>query len=264
MSVAVDVESVRRTFAVRGGQVVALSNVDLSIKPGEFVSLIGPSGCGKSTLLKLISGLLPTSAGTIQIGEKAVEGPFHDLGIAFQESVLLDWKTIRENVLLQARTRKMNMEQAKRDADELLEMAHLTDFADRYPHELSGGMKQRAALCRALLHHPPLLLMDEPFGALDALTREEMANEVQDLWMRYKPTVVCVTHSISEAVLLSDRVVVMSPRPARIVGEIVVDLPRPRRLTDLSGDQTFIEATTRIRELLGLTESGTTTMNGEL
>lgn len=252
VSVTIDIEKVSRVFHTKDKTIEAVREVNLTISPGEFVSIIGPSGCGKSTLLRLVSGLIPVTSGEIRIGDIPVHAPYTDLGIAFQEPVLFDWKTIRENVTLQASVRGLDPVWAYQRANELLTMAGLLEFADRKPYELSGGMRQRASLCRALLHHPQLLLMDEPFGALDALTREDMASEVQDLWMQEKPTVICVTHSISEAVLLSDRVIVMSARPSRIVADISVKLRRPRNLVDVSRDDEFVDITSRIRELLGV------------
>lgn len=252
MSVPISVRGASRTFSSRHGTVVALSEVNLEIPAGQFVSLIGPSGCGKSTLLKLVSGLLPASGGVVEVDGQPVRQPYTNVGIAFQEPVLFDWKTVRNNVLLQADVRGIDRSQAGPRAEKLLAMAGLEDFADRRPYELSGGMRQRASLCRALLHGPGLLLMDEPFGALDALTREEMAGEVQRLWMEDRPTVVCVTHSIPEAVLLSDRVIVMSARPARIIADIQVDLPRPRVLSDIVSLPGFTEPTRQLRQMLGV------------
>ena len=225
------IEGVSKVFVGRNATVQALSLVDLTITNGEFVSVIGPSGCGKSTLLMLVSGLIPATTGTIHIGGKRIEGPTSDLGIVFQQDVLLEWRTALENVVLQAQIRKQDLIEARERARQLLAMVGLESFASAYPHELSGGMRQRVAICRALLHDPPLLLMDEPFGALDALTRDQLNSDLLRIWSDRRMTVLFVTHSIPEAVFLSDRVVVMSPRPGRIEKIISIELPRPRRLS---------------------------------
>ena len=208
----------------------ALDRVSLEVRGGEFLAVVGPSGCGKSTLLRLIAGLLSPVSGEIFLKKKAVRGPQTDLGIVFQSPVLLEWRTVLDNVLLQLELRGMDPGPYRGRAHDLLEQVGLGEFAERYPRELSGGMKQRAAIVRALIHDPPLLLMDEPFGALDALTREQMRIDLEALWATTRKTVVFITHSIDEAVLLADRVLVMSPRPGRIEREIPVALPRPRGL----------------------------------
>ena len=195
---------------------------------GEFVALVGPSGCGKSTLLKLVSGLIPPSGGVIRVNRQPVRGPTASIGIVFQNPLLMAWRSTLRNVLLQIEIRGLPVADYRATAQELIELVGLEGFEDAYPHQLSGGMQQRVGLCRALIHDPDLLLMDEPFGALDALTREQMNAELQRIWMDRRKTVLFITHSISEAVYLADRVLVMSPRPGRIVGEINVDLPRPR------------------------------------
>ena len=208
----------------------ALDRIDLRVDLGEFVAVVGPSGCGKSTLLRLIAGLIPPSAGRITIDGRIVAGPETQLGIVFQKPILLEWRTVLGNVLLQAEMRRLDVSAYLERARRLLAAVGLEDFEDRYPHELSGGMQQRAAIVRALIHDPSLLLMDEPFGALDALTREQMRIDLEELWLSTQKTVIFITHSIDEAVLLSDRVLVMSPRPGRIEKIIDVDLPRPRGL----------------------------------
>jgi NitT/TauT family transport system ATP-binding protein len=208
----------------------ALDGIDLTIGAGEFVAIVGPSGCGKSTLLRIVAGLIRPSAGTVTIGDARVGGPHTALGIVFQGPVLLEWRTVLDNVLLQVEMRALPVKRYVDRAKALLAQVGLGEFEDRLPHELSGGMQQRASIVRALIHDPPLLLMDEPFGALDALTREQMRLDLEALWLSSRKTVIFITHSIDEAVLLADRVVVMSPRPGRIERVIDVALPRPRGL----------------------------------
>jgi NitT/TauT family transport system ATP-binding protein len=226
----------------------ALDGVDLTIRAGEFVAIVGPSGCGKSTLMRLVSGLLPPSEGQVTIGGHVVSGPQTDLGIVFQKPILLDWRTVLDNVLLQTEMRSMGKAEHVDRARSLLAAVGLTDFEERYPHELSGGMQQRVAIVRALIHNPPLLLMDEPFGALDALTREQMRIDLEELWLAGKKTVLFITHSIDEAVLLADRVVVMSPRPGSVEQIIDIELERPRGLNarKLAAFDDAVEAITGI------------------
>ncbi len=219
---------VEKTFR-RNTQVThALDGVDLDIADGEFLAIVGPSGCGKSTLLRIVAGLLPPSSGDVRVMDKAVEGPVTDLGIVFQSPVLLDWRSVIGNVLVQLELRHQDPSRYRDRARSLLDAVGLAEFEDRYPFELSGGMRQRTAIVRALIHDPPLLLMDEPFGALDALTREQMRIDLEQLWLQRRKTVMFITHSIDEAVLLADRVLVMSPRPGTIDRLIEIDLPRPR------------------------------------
>ena len=219
-----------KVYAGMEGPVAALEAVSLDVAEGEFVAILGPSGCGKSTLLLMVAGLLPPSAGTVRLAGRAVTRPQTEIGIVFQTPVLLDWRTVLRNVLLQVESRGLDVAAYRPKARELLRSVGLDGFEDRYPFELSGGMRQRAAICRALIHDPPLLLMDEPLGALDALTREQMRVDIERLWLARRKTVLFITHSITEAVLLSDRVVVMSPRPGRIDGVFEIGLPRPRHL----------------------------------
>ncbi len=214
----------------RFGPVQALSPMDLVVEDGGFIAIVGPSGCGKSTLMRLVAGLLPASEGAITAGGRRVAGPVTELGIVFQQPVLLEWRTALENVLFQVEMRGMPASAHRERAMELLDQVGLADFAGSYPHQLSGGMRQRVAIARALVHDPGLLLMDEPFGALDALTREQMRIDLEQLWLRRRMTVLFVTHSVDEAVLLADRVVVMSPRPGRVDRVIDVALPRARGL----------------------------------
>ncbi|MFD9497781.1 ABC transporter ATP-binding protein [Streptomyces sp. NPDC060035] len=248
---AVGLTDVSVRFRGRDRDVTAVQGVSLDVKPGEFVAIVGPSGCGKSTLLKLVAGLLSPSAGDVRVGGEQVKGPRHDIGYVFQRAALLEWRSARRNILLQAEIRKMVPAEARARADALIRMTGLSGFEDAYPHELSGGMQQRVALCRALLHEPPVLLMDEPFGALDALTREQMNMELNRIWRETGTTVLLVTHSISEAVYLADRVVVMSPRPGTITEIIEVGLPAERAYSETLGRPEFHAAATHIRDLLG-------------
>ena len=227
-SSAISIQNASKVYPGKTGEVVALQAFDLAISSGEFVAIVGPSGCGKSTLLRLVAGLVPASSGSIAVFGKAVRGPLHDVGIVFQQPILLDWRDVLGNVLFQIDMRGLDVNAYKPRALELLRQVGLADFADKRPYELSGGMKQRAAIARALVHEPPLLMMDEPFGALDALTREQMRLDLERLWMETRKTVIFITHSIDEAVLLADRVIVMSPRPGRIERVIDIDIPRPR------------------------------------
>lgn len=248
---AVQLADVAVRFRSKKRDVSALSEVSLDVAPGEFVAIVGPSGCGKSTLLKLVAGLLTASSGEVRLGGERVTGPRHDIGYVFQRAALLEWRSALRNILLQAEIRRMPSARARGRADELIRMTGLTGFEDAYPHELSGGMQQRVALCRALLHEPPVLLMDEPFGALDALTREQMNTELNRIWRSTGTTVLLVTHSISEAVYLADRVVVMSPRPGTVTEIIEVGLPAERDYAETLGRPEFRAATARIRDLLG-------------
>jgi len=226
----ISINGISKTFKGRTGEVQALQDINLDIRRGEFVSVLGPSGCGKSTLLMLVSGLIPSSRGKIRVGDKTIDRPNSDVGIVFQQDVLLGWRSALQNVMMQAEIRKTDLNAARERARQLLKMVSLQDFESAYPKELSGGMRQRVSICRALLHKPPLLLMDEPFGALDAMTRDQLQLDLMRLCADNEMTVFFITHSITEAVFLSDRVVVMSPRPGRIERIIDIDLPRPRRL----------------------------------
>src|ERR1700674_358878 len=229
-SMFISVEQVSKRYKSRSGEVAALDPISFGISSHEFVSIVGPSGCGKTTLLMIMSGLLSQTTGSVRIGGRIVRGPYTDLGIVFQHDALLDWRNAKQNVMIQAEIRGLDRAAFEPRARELLAMVGLAGFETIYPHELSGGMRQRVAICRALLHDPPILLMDEPFGALDALSREQLNIDLLRLWQEMRMTVLFVTHSIPEAIFLSDRVIVMSPRPGRIEADILIDLPRPRRL----------------------------------
>ena len=226
----VDVAGVGKTYRRAGRETHALESIDLAIRSGEFLAIVGPSGCGKSTLLRIVAGLVGASRGDVRVEGARVDRPQTNLGIVFQSPVLLDWRTALDNVLVQVELRSLDPKAYRDNALRLLDQIGLKDFADRYPYELSGGMRQRVAIARALIHDAPLLLMDEPFGALDALTREQMRLDLEALWLATHKTVMFITHSIDEAVLLSDRVVVMSPRPGRVETILAIDLPRPRGL----------------------------------
>ena len=239
-------QNVSLVYQTRRGTITALEDLDLSIGQGEFFSLIGPSGCGKSSLLKVAAGLLPQTSGSMTLSGSPVSGPRREVGVVFQRPTLFPWKSVLQNVLLPAETLQLDMTAARARADELLKLVGLDEFADNYPNELSGGMQQRVGIARALIHDPTVLLMDEPFAALDALTREHMMMELQDIWMTTGKSVLFITHSIPEAVFLSDRVAVMSPRPGRIIREHAVGLDRPRDLATMA-DQTFNEVCNELR-----------------
>lgn len=217
-------------FDDRSVPLCVLNNINFCAGTGSFVSIVGTSGCGKTTLLKIAAGLIGPTAGQVRIQNQEVRGPMQEVGFVFQSAVLLRWRTILENIVLQAEVRKLDLKKYTEHAKELLDLVGLSGFEDKYPHQLSGGMQQRASICRALVHEPPLLLMDEPFGALDAMTREAMHIELQDIWRKTGKTVLFVTHSIPEAVFLSDRVVVLSSRPGEIHEIVEIDLPRPRQI----------------------------------
>jgi NitT/TauT family transport system ATP-binding protein len=250
-------DKVSVTFGPRSGGVKALAEVSLDIREGEFIALVGPSGCGKSTILKLVSGLIGPTAGTLTVdGSPLVRGEL-GVGIAFQNPTLLPWLTIERNVMLplkivepfRSQYRAKRRTEFRDRAHELLAQVGLEGFAQRYPWQLSGGMLQRASLCRALIHGPQLLLLDEPFGALDQFTREELWGVMQDLWMLRRPTVLFVTHDLREAAYLASRICVMSARPGRIVADKEVDFPRPRTIA-VTYDQAFTALNQRLRALI--------------
>ena len=226
----ITVRGMRKTYGRGPGAFTALNDVDLEIQPGEFVSILGPSGCGKSTLLKCIGGLEKPSSGTVTMNGHPVDLPPEEAGFVFQRDVLLDWRNVLDNVLLPVEIRRLRRADWAQRARDLLVTLGLDDVAERYPWELSGGMRQRVSICRGLLLDPPLLLMDEPFGALDAITRDELNLELSRIWARSGKTILFITHSISEAVFLSSRVVVMNKNPGRIVDVLEIDLPRKRSL----------------------------------
>jgi NitT/TauT family transport system ATP-binding protein len=232
----------------------ALKEVSVDIDAGEFVSVVGPSGCGKSTLMLMVAGLLDRSHGDIAIAAQPVTKPITDVGIAFQDHLLLDFRTAMSNVMLHADIRKLPRRKIEARAKELFAQLRLTEAADKYPRQLSGGMRQRVSLIRTLVHDPPLLLMDEPFGALDALTRLQVRTDLEALWLRRRPTVLFITHSVEEAVGLSDRILVMSPGPGEVVEEIRVELPRPRPIVlgDVPEFAAYVDRIHRHFERLGV------------
>jgi NitT/TauT family transport system ATP-binding protein len=240
---------VSKTYGRGRNAVQAVELIDLDIRHNEFVSLLGPSGCGKSTLMLMIAGLIEPTSGTISIAGRKVAGPQRTTGIVFQDPVLLPWRTVLDNVLLPIELMGESVESYHDHAVELLNTAGIAGFADRLPSELSGGMRQRAGICRALVQYPTLLLMDEPFSALDAMTRDEMNQELLRIWERDRKTVVFITHSIPEAIFLSDRVVVMSKRPGRIIEDITIPLPRPRQI-ELQETVQFAQLRARVRKLI--------------
>ena len=248
MTVQIEIRDVSKTFDTADGEVHAFGPASLAVGPGEFISLLGPSGCGKSTLLLMVSGLLKSSAGSILIDGQVIERPRTDIGIMFQDNTLVPWRTVRGNIELQLELRGLAVPDYRIRIDNLITSVHLEGFAGRYPHELSGGMQQRAALCQTLVHSPRTLLLDEPLGKLDAMTREMIRRDLQTLWLAEHPTVLLVTHSIEEAIQLSSRVCVITPRPGRIGRVVNIDLPWPRDLVVKQSPQ-FIGYLAEIQEM---------------
>ena len=240
------VDGVTLVYPTSRGPLTALEQLSFGVAPGSFVSVLGPSGCGKSTLLKLVTGLLRPTEGRLTLAGRPIDGPRADVGIVFQQPTLLPWKRVIDNVLVPIRARGSATSEHRDRALSLLELVGLSAFARHYPHELSGGMQQRVGIARALLAEPNLLLMDEPFAALDAMTRESMMDELLRIWQRSGKTVLFITHSIPEAVYLSDRVLVMGPRPGRIVDTVDIDLPRPRSLETMAAPR-FAELCNELR-----------------
>ncbi len=240
-------QDVRKRFE-GARDVLALDGINVDIQPGQFISILGPSGCGKSTFLRCVAGLETISEGHLAVQGKKVSGPPDNIGMVFQRDALLEWRSVENNILLPIEFKKKATSAYRQKMADLLKLTGLQDFGNRYPQELSGGMRQRAAICRALIDDPALLLMDEPFGALDALTRDQMNVELQRIWLETRNTVLFVTHGIAEAVFLGDRVVVFSPRPGRIAEVLTIDLPRPRKLSVRESPE-FGRYCNRIREL---------------
>jgi NitT/TauT family transport system ATP-binding protein len=243
---AIAVRELSKRYATRDGSVAALEGISFGVGEGDFVAVVGPSGCGKTTLLKILAGLMPPSRGDARLRGTPINGPRRDIGVVFQAPVLFPWRTVLDNVLLPIDVQGLSRERHRAAALDLLALVGLEGFDRRYPWELSGGMQQRVALTRALVHDPAMLLMDEPFGALDAMTREQMNVELQRIWLERRKTIVFITHSIPEAVFLGDRVLVMSPRPGRILEDVRVELPHPRPL-DVMNTPAFGEYVRAIR-----------------
>ena len=249
--VAIAVKAAGKTYRTRRGEVKALEDLTFSVRANEFVTVVGPSGCGKSTILKIIAGLLRPSSGAVEVFGKAVTAPRPDVGMVFQSPMLLKWRTVLDNVLLPVEILRRDRKAYEPAALELLKLAGIGEFAKMRPRELSGGMQQRVAICRALVYDPTLLLMDEPFGALDAMSRDLMNVELMRIWSEQKKTTLLITHSIQEAVFLADRVLVMSGRPGRIVAELPVGLGRPRH-PRVRGTPEFLAHTNEIHRLMGV------------
>ena len=243
---------VKKVYRTRGVEFLAVSEATFDVEAGELASLVGPSGCGKTTLLKILAGLHTHEAGEVRIGSSTQSfSPSHDIGMVFQQPLLLKWRRVIDNVLLPAEILGLPMAQSRARARDLLQLVGLKGSEDKFPYELSGGMQQRAAIARALVHDPKLILMDEPFGALDALTREKMNLELLRIWQEAKKTIIFVTHGITEAVFLGTRVVVLTAGPARMADNFHVDLPHPRTL-DVKTSEKFGEYSRRIYRLLGM------------
>jgi NitT/TauT family transport system ATP-binding protein len=251
----IQVEHLTKTYqSVASEKVTALSDISLSIDAGEFVTVVGPSGCGKTTLMRILAGLVGPYQGRVAIRGTPQQGPSRSVGVAFQDANLLPWRCVLDNVLLPAQVLGLDMRASRRRAGELLELVGLTGFERKLPHELSGGMRQRVSIARALLHDPEILLMDEPFGALDAITRDNMNYELRRIWQRARKTIFLITHSIPEAVYLSGRVFVMSSRPGRMVREVAIDLPEERPL-DIVASPAFGAYVGELRRALDHTEA---------
>ncbi|QIE48158.1 ABC transporter ATP-binding protein (plasmid) [Pseudohalocynthiibacter aestuariivivens] len=248
MAHTLEFSGVDKIYETSSGPIHALKNIDLKVESGEFIAIVGPSGCGKSTLLSLASGLEFPDRGDVTLSGKRIERPVTDVGIVFQSDVLLDWRRVLDNVVIQAEMRGLDREEYGQKSRQLLANVGLAGFEKKYPYELSGGMRQRVSICRALVHNPPLLLMDEPFGALDALTREQMVVDLHDIWQKSRKSVLFVTHDIQEAIILADRVIVMTPRPGCIAEILDVDLPHPRT-PEIMQTKRFIELAQYVRHV---------------
>ncbi len=248
MTSLIEIQGLSKTYGAGSSAVHAFGPMSLDIDEGEFISFLGPSGCGKSTLMLMIAGLLEASEGSICLGGKEVLGPQTDIGIMFQDNTLVPWRSVRGNIDLQLEMRGIPARTRREHVTSLLKSVALEDFADRYPFELSGGMQQRAAFCQAMVHDPKIVLLDEPLGKLDAMTREHIRTDLQRLWMLTRPTVVFVTHSIEEAVQLSSKVALITPRPGKIASVIDVGLPFPRN-QKVKGSTEFVGLVRHIHEI---------------
>jgi NitT/TauT family transport system ATP-binding protein len=247
---AITARGLGKAYATNAGEPIqALNQVNFEVGIGEFVSIVGPSGCGKTTVMHILAGLVDGYTGSVSVGDRVVHGPTPEIGVVFQDANLMPWRTVLANVMLPGQVLRLDKAASRARALELLALVGLSGFEEKLPGELSGGMRQRAAIARALLHDPKILLLDEPFGALDAMTRDNMNVELARIATQAGKTVFLITHSIAESVFLSDRVLVMSSRPGRIIEEIAIDLPRPRTL-DVVAVPYFAETVLRIRRLL--------------
>jgi len=254
-------DDISKTYtASRGSAVQAVVDFSIDINSGEFITLVGPSGCGKSTILKILAGLVPPTAGSIELRGATQLGPTPEIGVVYQQPLLLPWRSVLDNVMIPVEVLKLPKAEYRAKARDLLSLLGLADFEKSYPHQLSGGMQQRVGIARALVYDPAILLMDEPFGALDAITRDQMSVELMRISAKFQKTVVFVTHSITEAVLLADRVVVMTPRPGRIADILDVQLPRPRDLAIVNTPEFGVLAE-KVRNLLQLDADGATVGN---
>ena len=242
----IEIKGVNKTYRTRDGDVPTLKDIDITVDDGELLVIVGPSGCGKSTLLRMVAGLLPPTSGEIRVEGKTITKPFGEVGIVFQSALLLPWRSVIGNIMMPVEVKGLPRAPYLERARDLLRMVSLEGFEKKFPWQLSGGMQQRASICRALIHDPRIVLMDEPFGALDALTRERMNLELQRIHRETGKTILLITHSIPEAVFLADRVLVMSARPGQIDAVYKVDLPRPRSL-DVMADPRFVELTQAVR-----------------
>jgi NitT/TauT family transport system ATP-binding protein len=251
MEASISVNELRKVYSTRDGSLTSLDGVTFDIRPREFVSVLGPSGSGKTTVLKIIAGLEQKTSGTVQVDGKEVTGPQRKIGIVFQVPALMRWRTALENILLPSEILRIGKAAARERGLETLQLVGLGDFANRYPNELSGGMQQRISIARALAHDPSILLLDEPFSALDMMTRNQLNIELLRIWSERKKTSLLITHSISEAVFLSDRVVVLGPRPAKVLEIVNIDLPRPRT-PEMRVSKAFIEIVDHIGRRIGL------------
>ncbi|WP_213739156.1 ABC transporter ATP-binding protein [Bradyrhizobium sp. dw_411] len=248
---AIELDGIRKTYTSRNGTVVSLDGVSFEVASHEFVSVLGPSGCGKTTILRMIAGLSSPTSGTLKVDGRKTTGPQQKIGIVFQVPALMRWRKVLENLLLPIEILGRDRKVATSHALELLKLVGLSEFADKYPHELSGGMQQRVAIARALVHDPEILLLDEPFSALDSMTRNQLNLDLLRIWSQKKKTSLLITHSIPEAVFLSDRVVVLGPRPAKVLDIVAIKLPRPRT-PEMRVSAPFIEIVDRIGRLIGL------------
>lgn len=235
-------------YKTLSGYTEALQDINFDVKDGEFVTILGPSGCGKSTFLFIGTGLTKCTSGKVLLNGKEIKEPYKEVGFVFQDHLLLEWRTVLQNIMLQGEFRNFDMKETKEKALELIKQVGLEGFENKYPWELSGGMQQRVSICRALVHKPDLLMMDEPYGALDALTREQMRVDLEKMWMQNKNTILFVTHDIDEAILLADKIIVMTARPGRVKEIIKVDLPRPRNL-EVKESSDFMRYRKHITEL---------------